>query len=87
MKVQALHGDLVALVGQHLLWRDDAGLENALVVVDVLQEQVQRLYPLNAATLDRAPFAGADAARDDIEGDQRSVSCLSPYKVKVMPAR
>ncbi|MNJ80078.1 hypothetical protein D3C77_783250 [compost metagenome] len=70
MQVQALHGDLIALVGQYLLWRDDAGLEDALVVVDVLQEQVQRLHPLDTATLDRAPLAGADAARDDIEGDQ-----------------
>gem|GEM_PF-2102575 len=70
VQVQALHGDLITLVGQDLLWRDDPGLEDALVVVDVFQKQVQGLHALDTAALDRTPLAGADAARDDIEGDQ-----------------
>ncbi len=70
VQVQALHCNLVTLVRQHLLSRDDALLENALVVIDVGQEHVQRLHPLNAAAFDYLPLAGLDAAGDDIEGNQ-----------------
>jgi hypothetical protein len=41
-----------------------------LVVIEVGEEQSQRLHPLDAAALDHTPFAGGDTARDDIEGDQ-----------------
>jgi hypothetical protein len=39
-------------------------------VVDVGEEHVQRLDPLDTAAFDHVPFAGGDAARDDVEGDQ-----------------
>ncbi|MNZ91202.1 hypothetical protein D3C78_1101770 [compost metagenome] len=68
--VQALHRQLVLVVGQHLLRRDQPGLEDALVVVEVGEEQVQRLHPLDAAGLDGAPLAGRDTAGDGVEGDQ-----------------
>ena len=42
MQVQALHGRLVLAVGKHLLGRDEAGLDDVLLVVDVVQEGVQR---------------------------------------------
>ena len=70
MQVEPVHDLLIAVVGQHLLRRDDAGLEDALIVIDVGEEQVQCLDPLDAPSLDPAPFADGDAARDDVEGDQ-----------------
>ncbi|MND85079.1 hypothetical protein D3C80_769910 [compost metagenome] len=69
-QVETLHRQLVALVGQHLLGRDDPGLDDALVVIEVAEEHVQRTYALDAALFDLAPFARRDAARDGIEGDQ-----------------
>ncbi|MCY1278586.1 hypothetical protein D9M70_273170 [compost metagenome] len=70
VQVEALHRQLVALVGQHLLGGDDPGLDDALVVVEVGEEHVQRLDALDAALLDHAPFAGGDGAGNDVEGDQ-----------------
>ena len=70
VQIQTLHGDLVALVGQHLLGGNDSGLDDPLVVIEVGEEHVQRLDPLNTATLDNAPLASGNAARNDVEGDQ-----------------
>jgi hypothetical protein len=69
-QVEALHGQLVALVGQYLLGRDDPGLDDTLVVVEVGEEHVQRTYALDAAALDLLPLAGRDAAGNGIEGNQ-----------------
>ncbi|MNG98314.1 hypothetical protein D3C79_574520 [compost metagenome] len=70
MQVQALHRQLVLVVGQDLLGRDDPGADDALVVVQVSQKQVQRLDPLNAAPLHHPPFTGGNTARNRIEGNQ-----------------
>eukprot|EP00659_Diplonema_papillatum_P009763 gene9762-biopygen9780 len=70
VQVQADHGLLVTLVAQHLIGGNDPGLDDALVVVDVGKEHVQRIHPLDTAALDDTPLTGGDAAGDDIEGDQ-----------------
>lgn len=80
VQVQALHGDLVALVGQHLLGGDDPGLDDALLVVEVGEEQVQRLDALDAAALDHAPFAHGDGAGDGVEGNQALGALLVPIE-------
>jgi hypothetical protein len=47
-----------------------AGLEDLLLVVDVVEEGVERLHPLPQAGLQRLPLGRRDDARDDVEGDQ-----------------
>jgi hypothetical protein len=70
VQVQPNHGLLITLIAQHLVRRDDPGLDDALVVIDIGKEHVQRIHALDAAALDHGPFTGGDAARDDVEGDQ-----------------
>ncbi len=50
----------------HQLARHDAFREDSALVVDVLQEQIDRGEPLRQATFDRAPFAGRDDAWQQI---------------------
>ncbi len=47
---------------------DDAVLDDLLVVVDVVDEQVQRADPLLEAPLDPVPFGGRHDPGDEIEG-------------------
>ena len=47
---------------------DDAVFDDGLVVVDVMNEQVQRADPLLEAALDHVPFGGGHDPRDEIEG-------------------
>ncbi len=70
VQVQPDHRFLVTLVAQHLIRWNDPGLDDALIVIDVGEEQVQRIDPLDTPALDHAPFAGRDAAGDDVERDQ-----------------
>ena len=39
-------------------------------MIDVGEKHVQCLHPLDAATLNGAPLAGGNTARDDVEGNQ-----------------
>jgi len=55
---------------EHVLGRHDAGLEDLLTVVDVVQEAVQRRHALRQALLHAGPFIAGDDARDQVEGDQ-----------------
>jgi hypothetical protein len=68
--VQAMHFGAIAVIAQHLLRRDDAGLQDVLVVIDVVDKGVQRLDPLDAAVMDAGPFLGGQHARNGVEGDQ-----------------
>ncbi|MCY1531590.1 hypothetical protein D9M68_668200 [compost metagenome] len=70
VQVQALHGDLVALIGQQLLGGDDPGLDDPLVMVEVGEEQVQRLDALDAALLHHPPFAHGNGTGNGVERDQ-----------------
>ncbi len=67
-RIEADHFLAEALRAEHQLGRDDAFLENALVVIDVVQKQVHRLDALQQAVFDRGPFVGGKHARDQVEG-------------------
>ncbi len=68
--IDALHFRAVLGILVDLLGGDDAGLDDVLVVVDVVHEHVQRLHALDQAGLQGAPFVRGDDARDRIERDQ-----------------
>ncbi|MNE15771.1 hypothetical protein D3C80_1086920 [compost metagenome] len=70
MQIQALHRQLILLVGQDLLGWNDPGLDDPLIVVKVGQKQIQGLDPLDTATLDHPPFAGRNAARNRVKRNQ-----------------
>jgi hypothetical protein len=53
-----------------LLARHHAGLEDLLVVVDVMDEAVQRRDPLHQAFFHAAPLVRGNDARDQVKGDQ-----------------
>ena len=80
VQIQALHCQLILLVGQYLFGRDDAGLDDALVVVQVGEEQVQRLDPLDTAALDNPPFTRRNAAGDGVKGDQALGALFVPVE-------
>jgi hypothetical protein len=54
--LDALHLRPVLGVLVDLLGRDDAGLDDVLVVIDVVHEHVQRLHALHQAGLQRRPL-------------------------------
>ena len=66
----ALHHGAVLAVAQHLLGRDQAGLQDLLPVVDVMGEAVERRHALHQAALQHGPFVGRDDARDEVERNQ-----------------
>src|SRR5476649_1221408 len=78
VQIQALHRHLISLVRQDLLGGNDAFLENPLVVIDVGQEHVQGLNPLNAAAFNYIPFAGLDTPGNNIERNQALGALLVP---------
>ncbi len=53
--------------GEDVLGRDDLFLEDALVGIDVLEEEVERLHPLDEAGLDFGPFGRGDDAGHQVE--------------------
>ena len=57
----------VMLGREHVFRRDDLFLEDALVGIEVLEEEVQRPHALDEARLDLAPFRAGDDARHQIE--------------------
>jgi hypothetical protein len=57
-------------VVQDLLGRDDAGLDDFLVVVDVVQEAVERRDALHQALFHAGPLVGGNDARDEVERNE-----------------
>ncbi len=57
-------------VVQHQSRRNTPGLEDVLLVVDVIEKRVYRPHPLADAGADRLPFVRVEDARDDIERNQ-----------------
>ena len=55
---------------QNLFGGDAPGLENLLVVIDVMQESVERPDPLAQAVGHALPFVRRNDARHDVEGNQ-----------------
>ncbi len=68
--LDALHGRSVLRVIQDLFGRNDARLQDVLVVVHIVQEAVQRGHALHQAGLQLGPLGGVDHARNDVEWDQ-----------------
>ncbi len=68
--VDALHLGAVLGVAEHLFRRDDAGLENLLLVVDVVDEGVEGADSLLEASLEADPFFERQHTGDDVEGDE-----------------
>ena len=50
--------------------RNDAGLDDLLLAVDVRQKPVERRHPLHEPGLEPRPFAALEHPRDDVERDQ-----------------
>ena len=57
-------------IEQNELGRHKTRLEDLLVVIDVVEEDVDRLDALDAAPLDQIPFGAVEDAGDEVEGDQ-----------------
>ena len=51
----------------HQIKGDDAILQNLRLVVDVVQEEVERFHPLNQARLEHVPLERADDARHRVK--------------------
>jgi hypothetical protein len=68
--IDALHLGAVLGVVEHLLGGNVSGLEDFLVVVDVVDEAVQRLDALAQAGFRSRPLLGGNDARNDVEGNQ-----------------
>ncbi len=66
-----VHADALAPeIGRpgHQLGGDDTGAHRSLVVVDVVDEQVERVEPLDQARFDKLPLLGGHHPGNDIEG-------------------
>ena len=68
--VHAHHLGAELRVLEDLVGRDVAGLDDFLVVVDVVDEAVERRHPLHQTGLHALPLVRGNHARDQIEGDQ-----------------
>ena len=69
-QVEAEHLRTEAGIVQHQCRRDAAGLEDMLLVVDVIEEGVDGAHALADACPHRLPLLGIEDARDDVEGNQ-----------------
>ena len=66
----ALHLGAVLRIAKHLLGRHDASTHNILFVIDVVNEQIERLHALTQPLLQGLPFGSRDDARDDVKRNQ-----------------
>ncbi len=68
--VHALHLAAVLRVAEHALGRDHALVQDALLVIDVAEECVQRRDPLLQPALEHGPFVRRNDPRNEIERNQ-----------------
>ncbi len=68
--VHAGHLAPVLRIAEHALGGNGAGLQDLLVVVDVVQEEVERAHALLQTLLEDAPLVRRNDARHDVERDQ-----------------
>jgi hypothetical protein len=69
-QIHALHLRAVLRVAQDLFCRNAPGAQDALLVINVGNEGVERADPLPEALLESGPFGARQDARDDVERDQ-----------------
>ena len=70
VEFDALHAGLVLLVGQHLLGRNDAGLEDMLFMIDIVQEGIEGRDPLADPLIQHLPLTSRNDAGHIIKRDQ-----------------
>ena len=68
--VHVLHLGAVLGVQEYLLGGHHVRAHDVVPVIDVVDEHVERAYPLLQAGFQQTPFGGGDDARDQVEGDQ-----------------
>ena len=73
--IDAHHHTAELCVVQDLIGRNDAGTDDVLIVVDVVDEAVQGGDPLDQAFFHRLPFVRRDDARNQVKGDQALGAC------------
>ena len=81
-QVDALHARLILLVGQHLLGRDQPRAQNILLMIDVIEEGVERFHPLANAAVNALPLPGGYDPRHAIKRDQPLGSLILAVHVK-----
>ena len=69
-RLDAVHLGSVGWIEQHEFRRYQTSLEDLLVVIDVVEEDIDRLEPLDAALFHELPFGAVENAGNQIEGDQ-----------------
>ena len=79
--VHAGHLAAVLRVAEHALGRDRARLQDLLLVVDVVQEEIERAHALLQAALEHLPFVRRNDARHDVERDEAlGAAVLAVYR-------
>src|SRR5258708_19474415 len=68
--VDPLHLGPVLRIAEHRLGRNLARANDLALVVDVMQEKIQRLDPLAQARFQPTPLGGRDDARNHVERNQ-----------------
>ena len=68
--IHALHLAPILRVPENAVLRQDSCLQDGVIVIDVVQEQVQRTHALLEALLQRAPLRRRNDARNDVERDE-----------------
>ena len=68
--VDAAHLGAVLRVAEDALGGQRPAVEDLLVVVDVVEERVERAHALHEAALEHRPFVGRDDARHEVERNQ-----------------
>ena len=76
--VQSFHLGAELSVVEHLLGWNALGLEDVLIVIDIVQESIERLDPLTQPLLQLPPFLRRDDAGNDIEGNQTFLASFLP---------
>ena len=66
-QVDVVHPGLIAVIHQHLRRRHDAGLDDVLLVINIVDKHIERAYALRAACFENAPFIGRNDARNDVK--------------------
>ncbi len=76
-QVEPVHLWLILVVGEHQIPRHDAGGEDLTVVINVVEEHVERADPLDRALRQCPPLVGGEHPRHHVERDQALRAALA----------
>ncbi|MNG71957.1 hypothetical protein D3C79_303730 [compost metagenome] len=85
VQIDPLHAGLILIVGQHLFRRNDPGFQNVLLMVNIVQKGVKRLYALANTAIEHRPLAGGYDARYAVERNQALSAVILTINVKGNP--